>query len=144
MSEKDDLMGLAFMVGGHINDLKQKTTGGSSSIVGALEDPKEFVTKMAKQNLDNAIAEAKNDLLSRMGAQANPNSEIKPNTPVTPTGAVSGVNFDSDKVNSTLMHTNQLLEDIAISVHTILKCIRVEDDIADNADPVLLTEDDGK
>ena len=59
MSEKDDILGLAFLVGGAIHDLKQNTVGDGKFVSGSLPDPANFVRNVAAQDISKVVAENK-------------------------------------------------------------------------------------
>ena len=55
MSERDDILGLAFLVGGSINNIKQTTLGSGKFVSGGLEQPADFVKKIMAQDISKAI-----------------------------------------------------------------------------------------
>ena len=59
MSEKDDILGLAFLVGGAIHDLKQNTVGDGKFVSGSLPDPANFVRTVAAQDITKVVQENK-------------------------------------------------------------------------------------
>lgn len=71
MSERDDIAGLAFLVGGAINDIKKTTVDDGKYISQSLPDPASFVKQVIAQDLTPAIAQAKMEALKQEGG-ANP------------------------------------------------------------------------
>ena len=59
MSEKDDILGLAFLVGGAINDLKVNTIGDGKFVSQSLDNPADFVRKVAAQDISKVVEEGK-------------------------------------------------------------------------------------
>lgn len=129
-------MALSFLVGGAINDLKKNTTGSDAkNIVGGLEDPKQFVHKMARSNINDAVMEARMDLQRRMGGQTPqaqqqpPQAQQAPQPPPQapqppPQAPVASLSETSvSQLCEKLEHTNKVLEDMAISLNGILKLL---------------------
>lgn len=69
MSEKDDIMGLAFLVGDQINNLKRNTLGDGKYIHQGLEKPADFVRKIASHDISHSINSAKLETAKKLQSQ---------------------------------------------------------------------------
>jgi hypothetical protein len=65
-TEKDDIMGLAFLVGSQINNLKKNSLGDGKFIHKNLEEPAEFVKKIASHDISKTVQQAKTETLKNV------------------------------------------------------------------------------
>lgn len=75
MSEKEDLMALAFMVGGEIHNIKQTSENRGRFVSEGLPNPRDFVLNVANQDISRTIEEGKKQSLiiqNKLNAE-NPN-----------------------------------------------------------------------
>lgn len=107
MSEKDDIMGLAFLVGGAIHDLKKNTLGDGKFITQGLPDPASLVKTVAAQDISKLVAEGRSEALG--GAPV-------PSSPNPPAPAVAGSSQISD---AALQSMSQNLREILIELKKI-------------------------
>jgi hypothetical protein len=83
MDEMKDIMGLAMMVGGEINNLKKSTVGDGKFIHKGLEDPATFVKNVAMHDIKPLINQNKNTSL--------PPEQINNELPVKPQNIVGSI-----------------------------------------------------
>lgn len=119
-SEKEDLMGLAFLVGGHINQLKQTSLGSSKNVSAGLEDPRQFVQKVAQQDLTKSVTEARLELLKKQQSASlskdNPTKNVENANKNEKSLSVSNIDLESKQC---CLETNRLLSNIEKSIKNI-------------------------
>lgn len=116
MSEKEDLMALAFMIGGEINNIKQTANDRSRFVSEGLPNPKDFVIGVAKQDINKAVQQSKQQTIAIQNQLAKDNPTIQQN--VQPNNVVSNQNpqISNDLLNqivNELKITNSLLSRFA-------------------------------
>lgn len=59
MGEKEDLMALAFMVGGEIHNIKSTSENRGRFVSEGLPDPRQFVVGIANQDISSALNDSR-------------------------------------------------------------------------------------
>lgn len=110
MSEKDDIMGLAFLVGGAIHDLKRNTLGDGKFITQGLPDPASLVKTVAAQDISKLVEEGKREATGGIPT---------PTSPAHPVAAANAVAGSSPVSDAALQSMSQNLREILIELKKI-------------------------